>query len=232
MTIPKLSLFRWIVALSALASLSLSAAPSKEDLPQVLIIGDSISLGYTPVLQGMLFGKANITRPPNQNGGWINCEGTKRGVAMIDEWLRLGTFDVIHFNFGLHDLKHVHPETGRNSVNPSHPQQSNLAEYEENLRVIVRQLKATGTKLIFATTTPYPDKPGGPLRRADQPAKYNAVAIKIMKENDIAINDLHDFTQPRMDELLLPKNVHFRPGANLELAQQVADKILGALGSE
>ena len=53
-----------------------------------------------------------------------------------------------------------------------------------------------------------------------------------MEENDIAINDLHGFTQPRMEELLLPNNVHFRPAANLELAQQVANKILGALGSE
>ena len=223
--------FLWIFAFCTLPELSPSAA-SNPNLPHALIIGDSISMGYTPVLQGMLFGKATITRPPNQNGGWINCEGTKRGVAMIDEWLKLGTFDVIHFNFGLHDMKHVHPETGRNSNDPSHPQQSNLAEYEHNLRDIVRKLRSTGTKLIFATTTPYPDKPGGPLRRADQPAKYNAVASKIMEENDVAINDLHGFVLPRMDELLLPNNVHFRPTANLELAQQVANKILGALGSE
>jgi len=197
----------------------------KENLPQVLIIGDSISMGYTPVLQGMLYGKVDITRPPNSGGGWINCEGTKRGVEMIDEWLALGDFDVIHFNFGLHDLKHVQPDSGRNSNDPSHPQQSNLKQYDANLRLIVAKLKATDAKLIFATTTPYPDKPGGPLRRADQPLKYNEVALKIMKENGIDVNDLHGFTLPRMDELLLPKNVHFRPEANLELAQEVANSI-------
>jgi acyl-CoA thioesterase-1 len=197
----------------------------KENLPQVLIIGDSISMGYTPVLQGMLYGKVDITRPPNSGGGWINCEGTKRGVEMIDEWLALGDFDVIHFNFGLHDLKHVQPDSGRNSNDSSHPQQSNLKQYDANLRLIVAKLKATDAKLIFATTTPYPDKPGGPLRRADQPLKYNEVALKIMKENGIDVNDLHGFTLPRMDELLLPKNVHFRPEANLELAQEVANSI-------
>jgi len=200
----------------------------KENLPQVLIIGDSISMGYTPVLQGMLYGKVDITRPPNSGGGWINCEGTKRGVEMIDEWLALGDFDVIHFNFGLHDLKHVQPDSGRNSNDPSHPQQSNLKQYDANLRLIVAKLKATGAKLIFATTTPYPDKPGGPLRRADQPLKYNKVALKIMKENGIDVNDLHGFTLPRMDELLLPNNVHFRPEANLELAKKVAKSIKGS----
>jgi lysophospholipase L1-like esterase len=200
----------------------------KENLPQVLIIGDSISMGYTPVLQGMLYGKVDITRPPNSGGGWINCEGTKRGVEMIDEWLALGDFDVIHFNFGLHDLKHVQPDSGRNSNDPSHPQQSNLKQYDANLRLIVAKLKATGAKLIFATTTPYPDNPGGPLRRANQPLKYNKVALKIMKENGIDVNDLHGFTLPRMDELLLPNNVHFRPEANLELAKKVAKSIKGS----
>ena len=213
----------------ALCFIGLQADHHEKNLPQVLIIGDSISMGYTPVLQGMLFGEVDITRPPNNGGGWINCEGTKRGVEMIDDWLALGDFDVIHFNFGLHDLKHVQPESGRNSNDPSHPQQSNLEEYEANLRIIVTKFKTTGAKLIFATTTPYPDKPGGPLRRADQPLKYNAVALEIMKENDIEVNDLHGFTLPRMEELLLPNNVHFRPSANLELAQEVAVRIKEAI---
>lgn len=223
-------LVRCLLALFFFLGLNLlQANDQNEDLPQVLIIGDSISLGYTPVLQGMLRGEVDIRRPLNDGGGWINCEGTRKGVQMIDEWLALGDFDLIHFNFGLHDLKHVHPETGRNSTDPAHPQQSDIRQYEANLKVIVRKLKASGAELIFATTTPYPDKPGGPLRRADQPAKYNGVAVKIMEENGIIINDLHGFVLPRMEALLLPNNVHFRPSANLELAGIVAEHIRKAL---
>ena len=223
-------LVRCLLALFFFLGLNLlQAKDDKEDLPQVLIIGESISLGYTPVLQGMLRGEVDIRRPLNDGGGWINCEGTRKGVQMIDEWLALGDFDLIHFNFGLHDLKHVHPETGRNSTDPAHPQQSDIRQYEANLKVIVRKLKASGAELIFATTTPYPDKPGGPLRRADQPAKYNGVAVKIMEENGIIINDLHGFVLPRMEALLLPNNVHFRPSANLELAGIVAEHIRKAL---
>ena len=221
--ISSLSLLVFAFALGA------ASESATTEQPRVLIIGDSISLGYTPVLMGMLHGQVEIVRPENKNGGWLNCEGTKRGRDAMDEWLSTGKFDVIHFNFGLHDLKHVHPETGRNSSDPSHPQQSDLKQYEANLRAIVSKLKQTDAKLIFATTTPYPDKPGGPLRRADQPAKYNQVAIKIMKENNIPINDLHGLVLPQMDQLLLPNNVHFRPKANLELAKQVAGEIKKAL---
>ncbi|MEM8735549.1 MAG: SGNH/GDSL hydrolase family protein, partial [Planctomycetota bacterium] len=203
----------------------------KKQLPKVLIIGDSISLGYTPILQGMMLDDVEIVRPPNANGGWINCEGTRRGIEMIDEWLALGEFDLIHPNFGLHDLKHVDPKTGRNSNDADDPQQSSPQQYEKNLGEIVSKLKGTNAKLIFATTTPYPDKPGGPLRRADQPRIYNAIARRIMHENGITINDLHEFVLPKMEEWLLPNNVHFRPAGNLELAQQVARVIEDALGN-
>lgn len=225
--------FRSSVGLSLVFLLVIQGLASTEDnrdsLPRILIIGDSISLGYTPVLQGMLDGKAEIVRPLNANGGWLNCEGTKRGVAMLDEWLAKGPFDLIHFNFGLHDLKHVHPETGRNSLDPNHPQQSNLNEYEANLRVIAAKLKATEAKLLFATTTPYPDRPGGPLRRANQVALYNAVACEVMKDHRIDVNDLHASVLPKMETWLLPKNVHFRPSANLPLARQIASKMEAAL---
>ena len=50
-----------------------------------------------------------------------------------------------------------------------------------------------------------------------------------MQENKIQVNDLHGFVLPRMDELLLPNNVHFRPSVDLEMAEQVANEIKAAL---
>src|SRR2546430_2696439 len=69
-------------------------------LPRVLLIGDSISIGYTIPTRELLKGKANLHRIP-ANGG-----STKDGLANIDKWLGTGKWDVIHFNWGLHDLKH------------------------------------------------------------------------------------------------------------------------------
>ncbi len=200
-----------------------------KELPNVLIIGDSISIGYTKGVQEILKGKANVFRPLNAKGGFLNCQGTTFGIKKIDEWLSVNKWDVIHFNFGLHDLKHVDAKTGKNSKEQSDPQQADLKTYKKNLTKIVKKLEATEAKLIFATTTPYPDKPGGPLRRADQPAKYNKVALKIMKKNKIAINDLHDFILPRMKELQPPNNVHFTKEGSKILAEQVAGQILKVL---
>lgn len=206
-----------------------------EYLPNVLILGDSISIGYTPFVREMLKGKANVYRPMQEDGRPENCEGTTKGVESIERWLNSSAYagvtnsgspwDIIHFNFGLHDIKHVDPGTGKNSNNPNHPQQAGLKQYKKNLEVIVKKLKATGAKLIFATTTPYPDEVNGPLRKPGMPKKYNRVAKKIMKKNGICINDLYAFAEPRMSELQRPQNVHFTSEGSKVLAQKVVEKI-------
>lgn len=197
----------------------------QNDLPNILILGDSISIGYTPFVQEYLKGKANVFRPMLENGKPENCQGTTNGVKNIDRWLGTKKWDIIHFNFGLHDIKHVDPVTGENSQNPKHPQQANRKQYKRNLETIVEKLKATGAKLIFATTTPYPDVVEGPLRKPGMPQKYNRVAVKIMNKNGILINNLHAFMVPRMAELQRPNNVHFKEEGSRELAKKVVERI-------
>ena len=125
-------------------------------LPFVLIIGDSISIGYTPTVIDNLKGKANVIHNPG------NSQGTTNGLKKLSSWLNdkkleEKKWDVIHFNFGLHDLKHVKVAgTSENSNDFNDPQQADLATYTANMTKLVAQLKATGTKLIFATTTPCP----------------------------------------------------------------------------
>ncbi len=193
--------------------------------PEVLIIGDSISMGYTEYVAGLLNGEADVTRPKNANGGYLNCEGTTKGVAEIDDWLAAGDFDVITFNFGLHDLKRVHPETGRNSRDPNHPQQADLATYKANLETITDTLLGTGAALVFVSTTPFPEGVGGPLRNPEDVAKYNEVAFEIMNRKGIAVQDLHQYVRPRMEQLLPRKDVHFLPEGNRELGERVANSI-------
>ena len=90
---------------------------SSPPIPKVLILGDSISIGYTPLVQKALEGEAHVFRPMRSEKGAENCEGTTYGVTELERWLQIdgGGWDVIHFNFGLHDLKRVHPETRKNS---------------------------------------------------------------------------------------------------------------------
>jgi acyl-CoA thioesterase-1 len=205
---------------------------SNQNLPNVLILGDSISIGYTPFVKELLARKANVSRPALENGEPENCEGTTKGVQNIERWLinsgagnSIHQWDIIHFNFGLHDIKHVDPVTGENSNDPKHPKQAELNQYRKNLEIIVEKLKDTGATLIFATTTPYPDKVGGTLRDPGMPAKYNKAAVKIMNRNGIMIDDLYTFMLPRMSELQLPENVHFTPDGYQALARKVAERI-------
>lgn len=201
----------------------------KKILPRILIIGDSISIGYTPYVQEFLENKTQVFRPMQENSKAENCQGTTYGVKHIDRWIKGKEWDVIHFNFGLHDIKHVDPKTGKNSSNQAHPPQANLKQYEKNLKKIVKKLKKTGAILIFATTTPYPDKINGPLREPGMPEKYNEVAVKLMQKNNIHINDLHGFVLPRLNKLQLPNNVHFKEEGSRELGKVVAEKILKVL---
>jgi lysophospholipase L1-like esterase len=181
--------------------------------PRVLLIGDSISMGYTLPVRKLLEGKANVHRIP-QNGG-----PTKNGVAKIDAWLGQSKWDVIHFNHGIHDVK-IMPD-GKRQVEPT--------EYEANLRGIVARLKRTGAKLIFATSTPIPPSPLIGDRRFGDENEYNAIAIKVMQDNGVTINDLHSYMMPRFDKLHLPSDLHYKPEGSEFLAQRVAEVITAAL---
>lgn len=201
--------------------------PSK---PRVLILGDSISIGYTPYVKQAFNDSAFVTRPMGNHRSPENCAGTDYGIQRIDRWIAIGggNWDVIHFNFGLHDLKHVHSDSGKNSNKADDPEQSPPAEYEKQLREIVAKLKATGATLIFANTTPVPAGVK-PFRDVDAPTRYNEIAKRVMNENEIVINDLFGFANERLDKIQKPADVHFSPGGSQELAKQVVRHINVAL---
>ena len=134
---------------------------------------------------------------------------------------------VIHFNFGLHDLKYMGPN-GENLVEPDEgKQQVSIEDYEANLRSIVKRLKETKATLIWRNTTPVP--PGAKGRVVGDSEKYNKVAQRVMKENGIAIQDMYGFVHPQMDKIMLKANVHFTPAGSRELAKTVVEAISPAL---
>ena len=194
----------------------------KDDLrlPRVLLIGDSISIGYTEYVRKLLSGKVNVHRIPD------NGSSTVAGLKNLNRWLDNKKWDVIHFNWGLHDLKYLRanpPGTLRQYVP--------LSQYKKNLRILVTKLKSTGAKLIFATTTPFPEAVA-PLRIPSDVVKYNFAALEIMSAYGIAINDLYSFSLPRLKEIQRKRNVHFLPRGYQALAGEVAASILNALNNE
>lgn len=184
-------------------------------LPRVLIIGDSISMGYTLDVREMLKGKANVHRIPT-NGG-----PTTRGIESIKEWLGTSKWDLIHFNWGLHDLKYIDTDPSKLAdpkASGSHPQVS-LADYEKNLTELVKIMQATGAKLIWCNTTHVPAGVSGRIEGDE--TKYNEAAARVMTAAGIPTDDLraHALAKP---EAQLPANVHYSPEGSRYLAEKVS----------
>jgi len=202
---------------------SLMAFKGKE-LPNVLIIGDSISIGYTPYVTKALEEKANVVH----NEG--NAQHTGTGLLKLDQWLGNTKWDVIHFNWGLWDLCYRSEQSkvygNRDKIHGTVT--FTPEEYGKNLEQLVRGLKQTNAKLIFATITYVPKGEAGRFFGDDK--RYNKVAVRIMKKHNIQINNLNK--RSRIIHKKFKKeegDVHFTPEGYALLAEKVTNKILDNL---
>ena len=177
------------------------------DLPRVLLIGDSVSRGYTLAARRALAGKANVHRAPE------NCGPTANGLKKLDVWLGEGKWDVIHFNFGIHD---------RGTL---------PADYEQRLEKIAARLQKTGAKLIWASTTPIP-KDEAKKQTPESIVERNAIAAKVMQKQGIAVDDLFTFITPHLATVQNPHDVHFNSQGYQLLGGQVAAAVLASLKTE
>lgn len=196
-------------------------------LPNVMIIGDSISIGYTLFVRANLKGVANVFRPMDDaRKTAANCGDTARGLSQLDRWLGERKYKVIHFNFGLHDLKYL-DEKGKYVAPDQGKQVAPPEAYEKNLRALVARLKQTGATLVWASTTPVPDGSLGRVKGDE--VKYNAVAKKVMTENGVMIDDLAAVVAPHVSAWQRPNNVHFTDEGSRGLAEAVAASVKQAL---
>ncbi|HWL08376.1 MAG TPA: SGNH/GDSL hydrolase family protein [Planctomicrobium sp.] len=177
-------------------------------LPRVLLIGDSVSRGYTLSARKSLSGVANVLRAPE------NCGPTAMGLKKLDIWLGDGKWDVIHFNFGIHDRR------------------TPIADYEARLEELIARMKGTGATLVWATTTPIPsDWKEGP-EVSQMMLERDAVAVKVMVKHGIKVNDLYSLILPQLKETQNPQDVHFNGQGYELLGQQVAETIRNVLTKE
>ncbi|MFM8470924.1 MAG: SGNH/GDSL hydrolase family protein, partial [Limisphaerales bacterium] len=178
--------------------------PDDPKLPRVLLIGDSVSRGYTQATRKALAGKANVHRAP------VNCGPTASGLKNLEVWLGDGKWDVIHFNFGIHD---------RNTP---------LADYTQRLEQLIGRMKKTSAKLVWASTTPIPDDPAK-QQTAASIVERNVAAAGLMKQHGIATDDLFAAVTPQLAEMQNPNDVHFNAKGYDFLGATVAASIESSL---
>jgi lysophospholipase L1-like esterase len=135
-----------------------------------------------------------------------NCGPTANGIKKLPVWLGAGPWDMIHFNFGIHDRK------------------TPLKDYEQRLETITAKLKATGARVIWASTTPVAEGGMKDATNADLVAR-NEVAVRVMKKHGVEINDLYNAMLPHLTNYQNPKDVHFGEPGYQFLGQQVAINI-------
>jgi len=176
-------------------------------LPNVLLVGDSITRNYFPEVAKRLAGKANV---------YLFSTSCSSGDARLTAQLHLffetaPSFRVIHFNNGMHGWDFS--ETA----------------FAAGLPGMVRELRKErlGSRLIWATITPVrkDNTEGATNARIDE---RNALALAVMKRDGIPIDDQHELMESHGDLHL--DDVHFNDkGSEIE-GDQATASIEAALG--
>ena len=222
-----------------------SSTSSAATMRQYLSIGDSISLGMEMDLRQLFSAEGNwtLTHSPG------NAANTNLGAHCLDGWVRAATrkFDVISFNFGLHDIAHDEERL---------PVQLYTALLTNITAELVRVQRMHGTRLLWVKTTPVPNVPMygpnctndstclNPPRYDADVRLYNAAADQVMATAaasgaQIATLDLYNFVLEKCGgagykncpNFQIPVNVHFEPAGWKALAAEVYKAVvaLGAL---
>jgi hypothetical protein len=183
-------------------------------LPQYLIIGDSISYGYSPFLIKNLTGKYEAQHVNT------NADNSYKGVMCLSTWLGSHKWDLISFNFGLHDLA-------------QDIEFLSVSKYTEYIMNITDRLLATEAKILWVATTPVPtDANLEPKRTPEDVIRYNAAAAAIMAEKKVPIDDLYGWVIKRCgpnyktcEGIQLPNNVHFYSAGYQYLVESLVHSI-------
>jgi dienelactone hydrolase/lysophospholipase L1-like esterase len=216
--ITALLLINLLFPMGAVSTRVMAQSANPAALPKVVLVGDSIRMGYAPVVARLLAGKATVISAAANGGDSANVRNH------LQEWVIREKPDIVHMNTGLHDLK-VSRQTRQFQVP--------LDQYEANVRSIVQAIRnGTSARLIFASTTPILD--GRHARRdvefdrfEKDVGRYNQAALKVMEQLDVPVDDLHSIVERGGAEGLLEKDgTHYTPEGYELLAAAVADCVL------
>jgi hypothetical protein len=181
---------------------SISAPTGK---PTILIIGDSISIGYAPYVESGLPNYDVVHNP-------CNAMTTFWTITQIDYWLAgRPTFEAITFNNGLWDI--------------SSWVQTTDAEYIDNLHTIAKKVKAKTSKPLFILSTQI--LPGTPYRWDGDVVHKNALAVTVMNNEGIPVLDLYSVSATIPFDHVSPIDPHYTQAGYSILGQAV----LGALST-
>ncbi|MFP5211491.1 MAG: SGNH/GDSL hydrolase family protein [Acidobacteriota bacterium] len=210
----------WLCALGAMAQAHLPITEKIEwtwtdrpetpttNLPNVLLVGDSITRGYYPQVAKDLSGVANVYLFAT------SCaSGDPRLPGQLHDYFRMmGVhFAVVHFNNGMHGWGYTEQQ------------------YASGLPDMIAALRrgAPDAKLIWASTTPVLHDATGNEATNARINERNRLAAAVMRRDGIPTDDQHALMLKHQD--LHSGDVHFTPAGYAVQAQQAAATIRKAL---
>lgn len=221
--------FRMLFLLLAFCSCLSTVA---QQSPKLFLVGDSISIYYTPYLQTDLSGTYEFSRKTSQSPESIAKQlgdpdvqgGNSRMVLeYLEKRYASSDFhpDVVVINCGLHDIKRI-PQTNAIAIAP--------AEYRSNLQKILGLVQAHRGKLVWISSTPVDDSRHNSLSkefyRYDRDVmQYNNIASEIFTPSGIPIVDLYGFTK-RMGPDHYIDHVHWDEPTRMQQAAYIAGSVI------
>ena len=184
-------------------------------MKKLLLIGDSIRMGYEAEVKKNLENEFEVWAPPE------NCRFAKYTLCHLKGWLNAygETPDVIHWNNGFWDTCIRYEEDGNFTK---------IEEYERDMLSILRELKKMTDKVIFATTTPV--NPKHHDQKNETVDFYNKVIVEKLKKENVFINDLNTFVKPHIDEYICEDLLHLSEKGQKACGKAVSDFVLSVCG--
>jgi lysophospholipase L1-like esterase len=178
------------------------------DLPNLLLVGDSITKAYYPAVASDLKGVANVYLFTSST-----CSGDPRLPGQLHDYFSMMGihFAVIHFNNGMHGWGYTEQQ------------------YAGGLPDLIAALRAGApdAKLIGASTTPVlHDSTEGGTTNSRIEAR-NRLASELINREGISTDDQHELMLKHQD--LHDGDVHFTAAGSTLQAEQVAATIRAAL---
>ena len=189
-------------------------------MKKILLLGDSIRMGYQQYVKEELEGEYEVLYPAD-NGRFAAYT-----LWQVNQELKWNPdIELVHFNNGYWDMNIEAPMT--EAIHP-------VEEYKSFLRRIVALCRDCGAQVVFATTVPImeagaaADNTGveGTINYSNEWVKeYNAAATAVMAELEVPVNDLYrlcmeDDRRYKCEDLL-----HLSAEGSRRCARQVAEYV-------
>ena len=189
-------------------------------MKKVLLLGDSIRIGYQNDVKELLAGEYEVLCPED-NGRFAAY--TLWQANQMFKWNP--DIELVHFNNGYWDMNIEAPMT--EAIHP-------VEEYVSFLRRIVALCRQCGAKVVFATTVPIleagaaEDNTGaeGTINYSNEWVKeYNAAATALMQELEVPVNDLYALCMEDARRYKCEDLLHLSPEGSRRCAGQVAEYV-------